>query len=218
MGAYTLENLRYGLDRDDVPRHYDDPLVDYAQETDMKAALETVRDFIRDEYGFRSFLATDIPIPTHEEAVARDDPAAHGMTPATQSKLFAAVSNAVVFLFPYAGLTDGVSTELGGVSEFLELSDELPSEPRKPPERCLVLENARFGSATVDEHRYDCKMTYDEYHYADDIERSLKNFLDYVWDIDQQYDRGEYPVHRLPDDYQFRAYKPEERRNTDIRM
>lgn len=210
MGPYTLEDLQYGLESDDVPMHYDDPLIDYAQETKMERILEHLRDFVREEYGFRAFTARDVPIPTYEDLQDRDDETAHGMSPATQSKLFTAVSNAVIFVFPIAGLTDGVSTELGGVAEFLDLSIEMPDEPAKPPERCLVFQHARFGSATVDEHWYDCDITYDDYYHASDIEPSLKNFLEAVYDADVASDPDEFPVHELPADCEFTAYRLDE--------
>lgn len=207
MGPYTLEDLRYGLDSDDVPMHYDDPLIDYAQETNMEKILEQLRDFVRDEYGFRAFIARDVPIPTYEDLGERDDRTTPGMSPATQSKLFTAVSNAVIFVFPIAGLTDGVSTELGGIAEFLNLSIEMPGPPAKPSERCLVLQHASFGSATVDEHWYDCDITYDEYYHASDVEPSLKNFLEAVFDADVASSRAEFPIHSLPEDSEFTAYR-----------
>lgn len=207
MGPYTLEDLQYGLDSDDVPMHYDDPLVDYAQETDMEKVLAQLRDFVIEEYGFRAFIARDVPIPTYDDLEEEDDRTTPGMSPATQSKLFAAVSNAVIFVFPIAGLTDGVSTELGAVAEFLDLSIETPRSPAKPSERCLVLQHAGFGSATVDEHWYDCDITYDEYYHASDIEPSLKNFLEAVYDADIASFQDEFPIHILPEDSEFTAYR-----------
>jgi hypothetical protein len=210
MGPYTLEDLQYGLDSEDVPLHYDDPLVDYAQETNMENILKRLRDFVREEYGFRAFTARDVPIPTYDDLEDYDDPPTHGMSPATQSKLFTAVSNAAIFVFPIAGLTDGVSSELGGIAEFLGLSVETPGDAAKPSERCLVLQHARFGSATVDEHWYDCDMTYDEYRYTADIEPALKNFLESVYDADISSGEDEFPVHELPADWEFTAHRLDE--------
>lgn len=217
MGPYTAENLRYGLQErgnEAIPEHYDDALVDYAQESDMEECLKVVRDFIRDEYEFRAFLASDIPILTHEEAIESDDPDACGMTPATQSKMFAAVSNAVIYIFPYAGLTDGVANEFGGIGEFLNLSMELPGEPLKPAERCLALKHYRHNSATVNEHRFDCQIVHDEYRFADGIEPAIKDFLDAVFDADQHQSDNDFPVHSLPADQHFTAMTPTERRQS----
>ncbi|PSP79194.1 hypothetical protein BRC81_06950 [Halobacteriales archaeon QS_1_68_20] len=180
----------------------------------MEAALREIRDFVREEYGVRAVLATDVPIATHREAGDPDDPRTRGMSPATQSKPFSAVSNAVVFVFPYAGLTDGTSAELAAVTEFFDLSMDVPGEPLKPPERFLVLEHHRLGSATVVEHRYDCHVTYDEYEFAHEIETTVSSFLEAVFDADQHELPSAFPVHEL-DDQRFRATTPDERNEYD---
>lgn len=208
MGAYSLQEV---FEEQDVPEHYDDPLIDYTQETNMWKALKKLRDFIRSEYGFRAFIASDIPIFTHYEAEKSSNPDAHGMSPACQSQMYSTVSNAIIYVFPYVGHTDGVANELGRVVEFLNLSFELPGSPKKPPERCFVFKHHDHSSATIDEHRHECCMIYDEYRFADEIEPKIKNFLEAVFDADVNRSDNEFPVHTVSDEHCFRAFRPDER-------
>ena len=158
MGPYTAFNADYVYD--DAGKltspFIDDPLFDsdtHVTENgrgDMESVLADLCEDLREQLGVRAFIATDIDIPTKRQAEDTDceEP---GMTPLDQSVEFAAVSDAVLFIFSAAGLNSGVAGEVGSVLGEFNLRWNNPARECKPRERLRIFQGPGFGSASLDE-------------------------------------------------------------------
>ncbi len=155
MGPYTAFDAKYAYDDADKlrTRFADDPLFDPDEHVtddgrgDYEAVLQAFCSQLRDQLGVRAFLATDIDIPTLDES----DGSTPGMAVPRQSVAFAAVSDAVVFVFTEGGLTTGAGGELGTILGEFNLAPDDPERVRKPRERFRVFQSEGFQSATIEE-------------------------------------------------------------------
>ena len=181
MGPYTAFDATYVYDDADrlETRFADDPLFDPDEHVtddgrgDYEAALRDLCAQLRSEFGVRAFLATDIDIPTVQEA----DGTAPGMPVPEQSVAFAAVSDAVMFVFTEGGLTAGTGCELGSILGRFNLGVNNPEPVRKPRERIRIFRSESFASATVEEttaaYGIDCLS----FENADELVKDVRNFL-----------------------------------------
>ncbi|MEZ3116069.1 hypothetical protein RYH80_09100 [Halobaculum sp. MBLA0147] len=154
MGPYTAFDAEYAFEDADqlASKFAEDPLFDPERhrvdgEPSYEAVLDDLCERLREEIGVRAFLATDVPIPTEHRA----EPNEEGMSVLDQSVVFAAVSDAVVFVFTEGGLTTGVGSEVGSILGEFHLRRRNDEPVRKPPERFRVFESDGFGSASIDE-------------------------------------------------------------------
>lgn len=155
MGPYTAFDATYAYsDGDQLQSPFiDDPLfkpenhITADGRGSFKLALADLCEAFRDQFGVHAFLATDITIPT--EAEVSDDE--ESMSVLDQSVAFAAVSDAVVFVFSEAGLTTGVGSEVGAILGEFHLRRGNPEPIRKPRERFRIFKTKGFSSASVDE-------------------------------------------------------------------
>lgn len=155
MGPYTAFNAECAYDNADKlrTRFADDPLFDPDEHVtddgrgDYEAVLQAFCSQLRERLGVRAFLATDIDIPTLDES----DGSTPGMAVPRQSVAFAAVSDAVVFVFTEGGLTTGAGGELGTILGEFNLAPDDPEQVRKPRERFCVFQSEGFESGTIEE-------------------------------------------------------------------
>ena len=155
MGPYTAFDATYAYsDGEQLQSPFiDDPLfkpekhITSEGRGSFKLALEDLCQTLRDRFGVHSFLATDITIPTETEANKNEE----SMSVLDQSVAFAAVSDAVVFVFSEAGLTTGVGSEVGAILGEFHLRKGNPEPIRKPRERFRIFKTKGFSSASVDE-------------------------------------------------------------------
>ncbi len=155
MGPYTAFDAKYAYDNADKlrTRFADDPLFDPDEHVtddgrgDYEAVLQAFCSQLRERLGVRAFLATDIDIPTLDES----DGSTPGMAVPRQSVAFAAVSDAVVFVFTEGGLTTGAGGELGMILGEFNLAPDDPEQVRKPRERFRVFQSEGFESGTIEE-------------------------------------------------------------------
>lgn len=109
MGPYTAFDATFAYaDGDQLQSPFiEDPLfepenhITAGDRGSFKLALEDLCQAFRDQFGVHAFLATDISIPTETEAGADEE----SLSVLDQSVAYAAVSDAVVFVFSEAGLT-----------------------------------------------------------------------------------------------------------------
>ena len=155
MGPYTAFDATYAFadgDRLETP-FIDDPLFDRESHVtgngcgSFKTALEDLCESYRTDFGVHAFLATDVSIPTKKQA--RDGEPS--MSVLDQSIAFAAVSDAVVFVFSEAGLTTGVGSEVGAILGEFHLRKGNPEPIRKPRERFRIFKTDDFSSASINE-------------------------------------------------------------------
>lgn len=161
MGPYTAFDAEYAFDDagDLKSKYIEDPLfnpevhVNSADRATYEAALTDLCELLRTELGVSAFLATDIStIPTIREA--ENEP---GMSVLDQSVAFAAMSEAVIFLFTRAGLTTGTGSEVGAILSDFNLRRENIEPDRKPRKRIGIFPHGEFSSASINEIPY----TYD---------------------------------------------------------
>lgn len=165
MGPFTAFDATSAYSDGDQLRSpfIDDPLFEPGNHitpdghASFKLALEDFCEASRDRFGVRAFLATDITIPTETEA--SDDK--ESMSVLDQSVAYAAVSDAVVFIFSVAGLTTGVGSEVGAILGEFHLRRGNPEPIRKPRERFRIFKTEGFSSASIDEipSTYDVDTT-----------------------------------------------------------
>jgi hypothetical protein len=192
MGPYTAFNAEVAYDDADNLRtpFQNDPLFDPDRHItdDGKGDMEhALRDFcaeLREKLNCRAFIATDIDIPTHEQAENRnetrsdDEPAVEGMDPLTQSVAFAAHSDAVIFLFTQGGLTTGVGAETGGILGEFHLRRGNPALTHKPGQRIGLYQDENFSSATIDELPKGYNIQYNTFHATSDLHDKVRNWFD----------------------------------------
>lgn len=142
-----------------------------------EAALADLCELIRAELGARAFLATDIKtIPTVKEASGGEP----GMSVLDQSVAFAAVSDAVIFLFTDAGLTTGAGSEVGAILSDFNLRRENPEPDRKPRKRTGLFLHDEFSSASIDEVPYTYGVSVREFTSKDHLLSRIQGFLEDV--------------------------------------
>ena len=141
--------------------------------SNYEAALNDVCSWLRDEFGVRAFLATDINIPTEKEA----DEGEESKSVLDQSVEFAAVSDAVIFIFSEAGLTTGTGAEVGAILGEFHLREGNLETIRKPRERFRIFKTEGFTSASINE----IPITYDidtmKFEEKDDLIDKVQQFL-----------------------------------------
>lgn len=155
MGPYTAFDATYAFDdAEELESPYvSDPLFDPESHIgdDGRASYESaLADYcsdLREAYGVRAFLATDVGIPTATQAGPREP----SKSVLDQSVAFAAVSDAVVFVFSHAGLTTGVGSEFGAILGEFHLRSGNREPVRKPRERFRVFRTSDSTSASIGE-------------------------------------------------------------------
>ncbi|WP_231186627.1 hypothetical protein [Haladaptatus sp. DYF46] len=208
MGPYTAFSAAYAYDDGDELKtpFQDDPLFDPDRHVtddgrgDMELALRDFCRELRERHDCRAFIATDIDIPTHEqagEANAAGD-AAGGMDPLAQSVAFAAHSDAVLFLFTRGGLTTGVGTETGGILGEFHLRRGNPATTHKPGQRISLYLDETFSSATVNELPYGYDVQYDGFRTKRGLHDKVRTWLD---GIDREARDTDLPVFITGDTY-----------------
>lgn len=184
MGPYTAFNAEYVYDDADELKSpfISDPLFDPETHVtedgtgNMERALADVCETLREQLGVRAFIATDIGIPTKRDAEENDlnEP---GMTPLDQSVEFAAVSDAVLFIFSAAGLNSGVAGEVGSVLGEFNLRWNNPTEEQKPRGRLRIFRGPAFESASIDEIPFGYGIDVIDFDTHDDLLRKSQQFL-----------------------------------------
>lgn len=155
MGPYTAFDATEAYsDGDELKEPFiEDPLfnpdehIDEDNCGDYELALRDFADELRGEFHVRAFLATDINIPTEQDS----DEDSESMSVLDQSVAFAAVSDAVLFVFTEAGLTTGVGAEVGSILGEFHLRRGNPEEIRKPRQRFRIFKSEEFSRASIDE-------------------------------------------------------------------
>ena len=155
MGPYTAFDATHAYSDGDQLRSpfIDDPLFEPENHItadgrgSFKLALTDLCEAFRDQFGVHAFLATDITIPTETEASDDEE----SLSVLDQSVAFAAVSDAVVFVFSEAGITTCVGSEVGAILGEFHLRSGNPEPIRKPRERFRIFKTEGFSSASVDE-------------------------------------------------------------------
>jgi hypothetical protein len=185
MGPYTAFDATYPFpDADALDSPFiEDPLFDPEEHLDKlgrhtyEAALADLCEAIRAELGAHAFLATDIrTIPTVQEASGADP----GMSVLDQSVAFAAVSDAVVFVFTDAGLTTGAGSEVGAILSDFNLRRENPEPDRKPRERIGLFLHEEFNSASIDEVPYTYDVATREFYSQKHLLSRIQGFLEKI--------------------------------------
>lgn len=180
MGPYTAFDATYAYsDADQLESPFiEDPLFDPDEHLtedgrgSFESALADLCETFRDEFGVRAYLATDIDIPTDEQA--DDDPS---MSVLEQSIAFSAVSDAVVFVFTQAGLTTGTGSEVGTILGEFHLREGNPEPKRKPRERFRIFKTKGFSSASIDEIPATFGVDAIEFSDEDELISKTKHFL-----------------------------------------
>lgn len=192
MGPYTAFNAEKAYDDANKLRtpFQDDPLFDPDKhvtddgDASMEEALRAFCRELRAKHNCRAFIATDIDIPTHQQAKEQtqeqdtEDGPGDGMDPLTQSVAFAAHSDAVLFLFTRGGLTTGVGAETGGILGEFHLRRGNAATTHKPGQRVAIYLDDAFGSATIDELPLGYDVQYDTFESKDDLHESIRRWLD----------------------------------------
>jgi hypothetical protein len=183
MGPYTAFDATYPFpDADKLESPFiEDPLFDpnmhlnkIARHT-YEAALADLCELIRAELGACAFLATDVKtIPTIERA-SENEP---GMSVLDQSVAFAAVSDAVIFIFTDAGLTTGAGSEVGAILSDFNLRHENPEPDRKPRKRIGVFLHDEFSSASINEVPFTYDVPVREFTSKDHLLSRIQGFLE----------------------------------------
>lgn len=181
MGPYTAFDATYAYsDADQLESPFiQDPLFDPEEHLtedgrgSFESALADLCETFREELGVRSYLATDIEIPTDERA----DDEEPSMSVLDQSIAFSAVSDAVVFVFTRAGLTTGTGSEVGTILGEFHLREGNPEPVRKPRERFRVFKTGDFSSASIDEIPSTFGVDAIEFSNEDELITKTKHFL-----------------------------------------
>jgi len=192
MGPYTAFNAEKAYDDADKLRtpFQDDPLfdpdkhIDDAGNSNMEEALRDFCEELRHKHDCRAFIATDIDIPTHEQATeqnetrSNNEPEIEGMDPLAQSIAFAAHSDAVLLVFTAGSLTTGVGAETGGILGEFHLRRGNPATTHKPGQRVAVYVDEEFGSATIDELPNGYDIRYNRFESKEDLHTAIRRWFD----------------------------------------
>lgn len=184
MGPFTMFDLNYvpnmELADDDQldPEYVDDPLFNPDDHTtgergSYEAALADLCSDIRSKIGARAFLATDIGIPTPARAASNQQ----GRTPLSQSISFAAVSDAVIFIYSHAALNAGVGTEMGAILSEFNLRPDWNTQEKKPRPRFRVFYTPYFSSATVNDVSTDFVIDDLDFSSRDELLNQIEQFV-----------------------------------------
>lgn len=185
MGPYTAfdASISYTDISSLDSRFIDDPLFDQhthlgkSNRGSYEAALADLCEQLRAQLGVRAFLATDIrTIPTKQTA----GPSEPGMSVLDQSTAFAALSDAVVFVFTNAGLTTGTGSEVGAILGEFQLRRGHPHEPLKPRQRIGIFQHEEFESASIEEIPYTYGIGTREFANRPGLVDDIKGFLENV--------------------------------------
>jgi hypothetical protein len=185
MGPYTAFDATYSFpDADKLESPFiEDPLFDpdvhlnKSGRHTYEAALADLCELLRAELGARAFLATDInTIPTVEEASGTEP----GMSVLDQSVAFAAVSDAVLFVFTDAGLTTGAGSEVGAILSDFNLRRENPEPDRKPRKRIGLFLHDDFSSASIDEVPFTYDVPVREFTSKDHLLSRIRGFFETI--------------------------------------
>lgn len=197
MGPYTAFDATYSFpnaNKLDSP-FIEDPLfaprkhLNNIARHSYEAALADLCESIRGKLGARAFLATDIKtIPTVKEASGSEP----GMSVLDQSVAFAAVSDAVIFVFTDAGLTTGAGSEVGAILSDFNLRRENPEPDRKPRKRIGLFLHDEFSSASIDEVPYTYDIPTREFTSTDHLLRRIQGFLE---DIRREKNSRPFPIY-----------------------
>lgn len=161
MGPYRLLDPTYLYPSTEYPLPVDPlaPEMEAAAPDEIEATLRTICKRVSAETSTTVFIASDVDIPTRQEAERRhcDE---RGMAVINQSIAFAAASDGNAFVFTKAGLTTGAGAEAGAIPEYFQLRDDT-GRLRDPRTFCIFAEAAksnseggyepRFSSASIDE-------------------------------------------------------------------
>jgi len=157
MGPYTAFNAKYAYDNAKVLKspYIDDPLFDpdkhiVKQKAEYEKALSDLCDSIRNKIKVRPFIATDVDIPT-KTAVRRKGLTEDGLSVLDQSIAFAAISDAVIFIYSMAGLNAGPGSEVGAILGEFNLRHNHHRKAKKPRERFRIFCGPEFSSGSIDE-------------------------------------------------------------------
>lgn len=174
MGPYTPFDLSYAYPEANFDTPYlDSELFDPERHEDMEATLREVCSALRDDPGVRSFVATDMDVPTERDASEADE----GLSPLDQSIEYARVSDAVVFVLDEAGRNAGVASEIGAILGEFDLRLRNPDSPRKPRRRFRVYVSESFASASVEEIPYGFGVDVYRYESQSDLLGNLRQFV-----------------------------------------
>lgn len=181
MGPYTAFDATYAYsDGENLQSPYiDDPLFEPDKHItadgrgSFRLALEDLCQAFRNQFGVHAFLATDVSIPTDSEASEGEE----SMSVLDQSVAFAAVSDAVVFVFSDAGLTTGVGSEVGSILGEFHLRSENPEPIRKPRPRFRIFKTENFSSASIDEIPSTYEVDAVEFKTKEELINKTHHFL-----------------------------------------
>jgi hypothetical protein len=197
MGPYTAFDATYSFpDASKLESPFiEDPLFDPEKHLNRigrhtyEAALADLCESIRANLGARAFLATDIKtIPTIQEASGQEP----GMSVLDQSVAFAAVSDAVVFVFTDAGLTTGAGSEVGAILSDFNLRGENSEPDRKPRKRIGLFLHSEFSSASIDEVPYTYDIPTRDFTSNDTLLSRIQGFLE---DVRREDNARPFPVY-----------------------
>jgi hypothetical protein len=183
MGPYTAFDAERAYDNAQNLKspYIDDPLFDpdehvVEEKAEYEKALSDLCDSIRNEIRVRPFIATDIDIPTRSEAV-REELSENGLPVLDQSVAFAAVSDAVIFIYSVAGLNAGPGSEVGAILGEFNLRYNLTREAKKPRERFRIFCGPDFSSGSICEIPESYGVDLLEYNSKREIISQMQSFL-----------------------------------------
>lgn len=197
MGPYTAFNATKVYEGSNTLKSpfISDPLFDPERHVSDKKrgrfdwALADLCESLRNEFGVRAFLATDVDIPTESES----NSGKKSMSVLEQSVAFSAVSDAVFFVFSHAGLTAGTGSEVGATLGEFHLREGNPEPVRKPKERFHIFTTAQFGSASIEEIPSTYGITSSEFSDEQNIIDKSEHVLAKIERNDQ---KGSFPVYK----------------------
>lgn len=208
MGPYTAFDLEYArnLSNDDSndsdtesrTEYIDDPLFDSnthaaASKGTYEAALSDLCERIREEVGARAYIATDVDIPTPSESKSPSS----GLTPLSQSLYFAAVSEAVMFIYSQAALNAGVATEMGAILSEFNLRPKDIESRSKSPDRFRFYHTPYFSSETVEGMPMDFLIDHKEFSSEQQLVNDIDDFTHAVHSMPDRY----YPIWDGPTEF-----------------
>lgn len=198
MGPYTAFNAEFAYDDGDQlsSPFIDDPLFDSDRHVtdnghgDFNMALADLREDLRSELGVRAFIATDVNIPTIKQ-VEENDLDEPGMAVLDQSVAFAAVSNAVLFVYSASGLNAGPGVEAGAILGEFHLRHDNPLNEMKPRKRIKIFRGPRFKSASFEEIPSSYGVGCVDYASRESLMSQIRHFL---VDIERTSREREFPI------------------------
>lgn len=189
MGPYRLLDPSYIYPDTDYPLPPDPlaPANDGVPADEIQATLRSIAKAVSEETPATVFIATDVDIPTQEEAAERTNHP--GMPVIDQSVAFAKASTGNAFVFTKAGLTTGAGAEVGAIPEYFELRNA-DAATRDPGTFCIFEEaewqnedeqkryDPKFSSASIDEMdaAYDIPFRY--FVTQTELEEKLISFIE----------------------------------------